>query len=143
MLQVLEAVDSVKPAANNACPTTVNGGAQEELAPSAAPSWSLARIAHSKRERDRTPLQPIDLGSHRSLMTEERVRGRNSDCKRPGRTVDCKDVAQKLLFSEDSEEAGQAQRGLKNGLSLPTSACLNVQPCKEIKNNCQAGSTHK
>lgn len=137
MLQVLDAVDSVKPAA---CPTTANGGAQEEPASSAAPSRSLAPTAHSKKERDRAPLQPIDdQRSHRSLMTDERLCGRNSDCKRPGWTADCKDLAQKLLFSEDSGEAEQAQRGL----SLPASACVSVPQYQEIKNNCQADSFNK
>ncbi|XP_026215033.1 DNA polymerase theta isoform X2 [Anabas testudineus] len=137
MVQVLDAVDSVKPAA---CPTTANGGAQEEPASSAAPSRSLAPTAHSKKERDRAPLQPIDdQRSHRSLMTDERLCGRNSDCKRPGWTADCKDLAQKLLFSEDSEEAEQAQRGL----SMPASACVSVPQYQEIKNNCQADSFNK
>lgn len=140
MLQVLDAVDSAKPPANNACPTTINGGGQEE-APSAAPSLSRAPIAQSKRERDRAPLQPIDQGSHRPLVTEDRVCGRSSNCKRPGWTVDCKDLAQKLLFSEDSEE--QAQRGLESGLPVPTPTCVNVQPCQEIKKTCQAGSSHR
>lgn len=133
----------MKPAPNNACSTTVNGGGQEEQAPSAAPSHTLAPIAHRKREKDRAPLQPIDQVSHRPLTAKESAGGRNSDCKRPGWTLDCKDLAQKLLFSEDSEEAGQAQKGLESGLPVATFSCVNVQPSQEIKNNCQAGSSGK
>lgn len=143
MLQVLDSVDPVKPAANNACPAPVNGGAAEEPASSAAPSRSRAPIAHSKRERDRAPLRPAGQGSHIPLMTEERVCGRISDCKRPGWTAECIYLAQKLLFSEDSEEADHTQRGPGNGQSVPASACINALPCQEIKNNCQASGSHK
>lgn len=134
MLQVLDAVDPVKPADNNARPATVNRDAREESASSSAfaPSRSLAPVAHNKRESDRVTSQgPSRAPSSPSWCS--------SDGKRPGWTADCKDLAQKLLFSEDLEEAERAQRGPKSGPSVPVSVCNNGQ---EIKNSQQAGSSN-
>ncbi|XP_078115890.1 DNA polymerase theta isoform X1 [Sander vitreus] len=133
MLQVLDAVDSVKPAARNACPTTVNGDVQAEPASSAVFAFSRA---------DRAP-QSTGQGPHRDPSTQERVRGRSGDCKRPGWRADCKDLAQRLLFSEDSEEVEHAQRGPENIQPSPPSACINGLSCQEIKNCQQVGSSTK
>ncbi|XP_071359277.1 DNA polymerase theta isoform X3 [Trachinotus anak] len=137
MLQVLDAVDPVKPAANDVRLTTVNGDAQEEPAASSAVSAPLPRplaaVAHNKREGDRAP---PGQGPHKALSTHERVCWHSSDGKRPGWTDNCKDLAQKLLFSEDSEEAERAQR-------VPESGCMNRLPCQEIKISQQAGSSDK
>ncbi|AWP05663.1 putative DNA polymerase theta isoform 3 [Scophthalmus maximus] len=116
MLQVLDAVDPVKPAADHAACRV----AQEEPALSA-------------------PLQPT--GPHVAPGAEGRVRRRSGDCKRPGWTADCKDLAQKLLFSEDSEE--HAQRGSESSQWVIASACMNGLPCQNIKRSQQAGSSNK
>lgn len=100
MLQVLDAADAVKPAADRAHPATVNRDAQEQ-----------PPVADSKREND--------------LVLQERVCGRNGDCKRPGWSAGCEDLAQRLLFSEDAGESEHAQRDLKNGQSVPASACIS------------------
>uniref|UniRef100_A0A4W6BKC6 DNA polymerase theta n=1 Tax=Lates calcarifer TaxID=8187 RepID=A0A4W6BKC6_LATCA len=79
MLQVLDAVDPVKPADNNARPATVNRDAREESASSSAfaPSRSLAPVAHNKRESDRVTSQgPSRAPSSPSWCS--------SDGKRPG-----------------------------------------------------------
>ncbi|XP_023274884.1 DNA polymerase theta [Seriola lalandi dorsalis] len=139
MLQVLDAVDPVKPAANNACLPTVNRDTQEKPAVSSAAFVPLPRshatIPHNKRESDRAPAQATGRGAHRAPSTQERVCWLSSDGKRPGWTADCKDLAQKLLFSEDSEKAERAERD-------PESGCINEPPCQEIKTSQQAGSSN-
>ncbi|XP_040001213.1 DNA polymerase theta isoform X2 [Xiphias gladius] len=144
MLQVLDAFDPVKPAANNACPTTLNRDAQEEPASSTAPapSRSLAPVAHNKKESDRAPPQPTGQGPHKPPSAQEKVCWRSGGCKKPGRTGDCKDLAQKLLFSEDLEEAERAQRGPESGQSVLVSARINGLPYQEI-NSQQEGSSNK
>ncbi|KAK2816996.1 hypothetical protein Q5P01_025187 [Channa striata] len=109
MLQVLDAVDPAKPVANTACPTTVKRDAKEEPA----------------------PIQSNGQGPCRAPMTEERVFGHVSDCKRPGWTVECKDLAQKLLFSEDSEEGEHANRAPEKRHLVPVSASINLLSCQE------------
>nr|XP_020479841.1 uncharacterized protein LOC109974148 [Monopterus albus] len=139
MLQVLDAVDTVKHAANNTCPTTVNRDAQEESASSAAfaPSRSLAPAAHNKRERNR-PLQPSDQGTHTAPVAQEGMCGRNVNGKRP---ADCRDIVLKLLFSEDSEEGKEAQRDPEKGQSLAASLCISKLSRQGIKNSQQAGNS--
>ncbi|XP_034713616.1 DNA polymerase theta isoform X2 [Etheostoma cragini] len=127
MLQVLDAVDSVQPAARNACPTTVNRDAH--------PAASSAVFAFSGA--DRAP-QSTGQGPRRDPSTQERVCGRSGDCKRPEWRAGCKDLAKRLLFSEDSEEVEHAQRG-----PSPPSACINGSSCQEIKNGQQVGSSTK
>ncbi|XP_045902735.1 DNA polymerase theta isoform X2 [Micropterus dolomieu] len=134
MLQVLDAVDPVMPG----FPTAVNRDAQESPASSAdsVPLRSLAPVADNKRESDRAH-QPA--GHHRAPSTQESVCGRSGDCKRPGRRADCKDLAQRLLFSEDLEEAEHAQRGAGNIQSLHASACIDGLSSQEIKKRQQLG----
>ncbi|XP_076583956.1 DNA polymerase theta [Chaetodon auriga] len=133
ILQVLEAVDSVKPAANSACPTEAHRDAQEEPASSAvfAPSRALAPVADNKRESD---------GARHPTSTQERVFGRSGDCKRPGWRADCKDLAQRLLFSEDLEEVERAHMGAENIQPPPASTCINGPSCQDSQ---QGDSTTK
>nr|XP_033479931.1 DNA polymerase theta [Epinephelus lanceolatus] len=146
MLQMLDVIDPVKPAANNACPTTVNRHAQEEPSSSSsssaafAPSRALAPA--NKIKSDRAP-QLTGQGPHRAPSTKQGVCGRSDDCKRPGWSADCKDLAQRLLFSEDSEEAAHAQRGSENIQPSQASGCINGLSCKEIKKCQQVGSSIK
>lgn len=71
----------------DALPPAVNRCAQEERASSSAAfARPLAPVADSKGESDRAL------------------------CKRPGWRADCKDLAQRLLFSEDLEEVEHAPR---------------------------------
>ncbi|KAM9363686.1 DNA polymerase theta [Symphorus nematophorus] len=129
MLQVLDAVDSVKPAANNARPKAVNRDAEQEPASSTvfAPSRPLAPVTDNKRE-------PTGPGPRGAPSTQERICGRGGDSKRPGWRADCKDLAQRLLFSEDLEESEHAQRGAENIKSSPVSTSINKLSCQEIKN---------
>ncbi|KAA8594854.1 DNA polymerase theta isoform X1 [Etheostoma spectabile] len=120
MLQVLDAVDSVQPAARKACPTTVNRDAHP--ASSAVFAFSGA---------DRAP-QSTGQGPHRDPSTQEKVCGRSGDCKRPEWRAECKDLAQRLLFSEDSEEVEHAQRGPENIQPSQPSACINGLSSKQV-----------
>ncbi|KAI9519125.1 hypothetical protein NQZ68_031397 [Dissostichus eleginoides] len=132
MLQVLDTVDPVKPAVTTACPTTGNRNAQEEAASSAA----LAPV-----RTDRAP-QPGGLTlPHRAPGPQGRVCGGSGESNRPGWRSDCKNLAQRLLFSEDSEEAGCAQRGPDNTKAPPASACINGLSGQEIKNSRQVGNS--
>ncbi|XP_073323446.1 DNA polymerase theta [Pagrus major] len=114
MLQVLDAVDAVKPAADDALPPAVNGCAQEEPASSTVFSRPLAQIADNRRESD------------------------GALCKRPGRRADCKDLAQRLLFSEDLEEVEHAPRVVESIQASQASACIN-----ELKHDQPVGSSTK
>lgn len=117
MLQVLDAVDPEKPAANNA--------------------MSQCLVPVADRETN------TGQGHHLVPRIQEKISGRSGDCNRPGWTADCKDLAQRLLFSEDLEEAEQAQRGPENTHSSPTSACINGLISPEIKSGPHGGSSTK
>lgn len=130
MLQVLDAVDGVKPAPNNACPTTDTAAQGEPASPA----------SYNKRESDRAPLQPAGHRPHIAPMIQRRGCGRSSDCQRTGWAVDCKDLAQKLLFSEDAEKTEHAQRGQDNVQSLPDSDCIKVGSSQEIKSSFHGSS---
>nr|XP_046269231.1 DNA polymerase theta [Scatophagus argus] len=140
ILQVLDAVDPVRPVANNSCPTAINRGALREPASSAvfAPSHPFAPVADKKREGDRAP-QPTGQGPQRASNIQERVCRRSDGCKRTGWRADCQDLAQMLLFSEDSEEADNAQKGPGGIQPSPASACIKGLSCQEIKNDPQEG----
>lgn len=118
MLQVLDAVDPEKPAANNN-----------------AMSQCLVPVADRESNTgQRHHLEP---------SIQEKIAGNTGDCNRPGWRADCKDLAQRLLFSEDLEEAGLAQRGPDHTHSSPTSTCINGLISPEIKSGPQVGSSIK
>lgn len=144
MLQVLDAVDPVKPADENACPKVINRDAQKELTTSAviAPSRPLAPVSDNNRDSDRA-MQPTGQGPRRACRAQERVCGRNADCKKAGWRPECKDLAQRLLFSEDLEEAEHAQKGPKNIQSLPASSFINGRSSQGTKNGQQVGRSSK
>lgn len=114
MLQVLDVIDPVNPVADKVC-LTVNGAEQLEEPP----------VADSKREN-----------GHGLQNLQERVIGPNGN--KPGWRADCKDLAQRLLFSEDSEESEKAHGGPKNAQSVPASSCTNGLSSTEIKSGQQA-----
>lgn len=58
------------------------------------------------------------------------------DCKRPGLRVGGKELAQRLLFTKDSEDADLTQKGAKNTPSVPASRF-----CQEINSQNKASST--
>lgn len=108
ILQVLDAVEPVKPA-NNSCPKVVKAAREE-------PS-SLAVFS------DPT-LQSTGLGLRRTPTIK--------DCRKPRLRDESKDLAQRLLFSEDSQETGHAQGNAENTQSVQISACVNGLSCQRI-----------
>lgn len=119
MLRVLDAADPVKPVAGDARPTTQ--GARGEP----GPSRSLAPVVDNKGESGNGA--PLPTGPHGDPKTQQRDCGSRGDRERPGWRAECKDLAQRLLFSEDSEEVGHAQRGPEDIRTSPASACINSQ----------------
>ncbi|XP_047434513.1 DNA polymerase theta [Mugil cephalus] len=143
MLRVLDAVDAVKPAVNGVCSATLNKHGQQQPASSAAPSRSLAPVARDEKESD--SVQITEQGPNRAPTLREEIYERRGDCNRPGWRSDCKDLAQKLLFSEDSEEVASAQRSTENNHTNnpQTSASVNVLPRQEMQNSHKAGNCSK
>ncbi|KAM8880408.1 DNA polymerase theta isoform 2-T2 [Spinachia spinachia] len=73
--------------------------------------------------------------------TEEGAGGPGGDGERPGWRADCKDLAQRLLFGEDSEETEYAQRGPEDIKPPPGSSCIHAKSCQDMKNSQQSGSS--
>lgn len=139
---MLDYVDPVKPAAISNCPTAVNMPTSKEPGPSAILSFSRSLAPIADEESDGA-LEPICPGPYRAHSAEKRVNGHSDKCKRPRLRAD-KDLAQKLLFSEDFEEAEHAQKGLENThSSSPTPTCINGLSCQERKHSPQVGSSTK
>ncbi|XP_023124971.2 DNA polymerase theta [Amphiprion ocellaris] len=146
MLQVLDAVDPVRPVITNAGLITVNRPAQEEPASSASFTTSRppASMVHNKNESDAAKTRHVaGRGPQDASSPQEGVCEQGGKCKRPGWRADCKDLAQKLLFSADSEEADHAQKSPENNHSKPASACISNLPCQKIQNSQQASTSSK
>ncbi|KAM4603375.1 DNA polymerase theta [Polymixia lowei] len=101
------------------------------------------RKNESTQIRDGGPPQPMGPGPQGAghinsppgqTREMKRVCGQSIDCERPGLRADCKDIAQRLLFSEDSEETECAQRGR----SIPVSSRTNDPSHHEMKASQQA-----
>ncbi|XP_074546756.1 DNA polymerase theta [Halichoeres trimaculatus] len=103
MLQVLDSVDPVKPAA---FPATVSRDEQEKPETSSvfAQTRPLASLTDNSKNGGRGPEPTV---SHRDCSKQEVVCKRSGNSKRPGWRDDCTDLAQRLLFSEDSRETHQ------------------------------------
>lgn len=65
-----------------------------------------------------------------------RFGGHCVDCKRPGLRAGGKELAQRLLFTKDSEDADLTQKGAKNTQSVSASRF-----CQEINSQKKASST--
>ncbi|XP_072239390.1 DNA polymerase theta [Leuresthes tenuis] len=135
MLQFLDAADAVKAA----CSTTLNRPAQKEpgSAGAFAPPRPFVPTAHEKKENGLVQMgngaspQPTDGRPSRGPRSQEGDCGRNGDCKRPGWRTDCRDLAQKLLFSEDSGEVNHPQRDQDNFHSKPAPVSAKPLPCRK------------
>ncbi|XP_056266313.1 DNA polymerase theta isoform X3 [Pseudoliparis swirei] len=105
MLQVLEAVDPVRPAADNVRPTAASMGARR--------------------------------GSSSSSVFD-------GDCEQPGWRVNCKDLAKRILFGEDSGEADQARTGPPSiQPPPPPSTSTNAPSCQDTQIRLQVGGSNK
>lgn len=94
MLQVLDAVDPIQNGAQNTVQAAVNRLAQPKPEPE-----SLADVLK--------PPKPSGQRQHGAPNIQETEQSGGGH--RTGWSTDCKDLAQRLLFSEDSEEAHAAQ----------------------------------
>ncbi|XP_030272825.1 DNA polymerase theta isoform X3 [Sparus aurata] len=104
----------------DALPPAVNRCAQEERASSSAAfARPLAPVADSKGESDRAL------------------------CKRPGWRADCKDLAQRLLFSEDLEEVEHAPRVTESIEASQVSASTKPKATSRGKSKEKSGPNTK
>ncbi|KAF7666225.1 hypothetical protein LDENG_00114630 [Lucifuga dentata] len=107
------------------------------------PKMSLEPVADNKRKgdslqfRDRASLQSRGQGPHRVHSTHKTGSVGRVDIERPGWRADCKHLAQRLLFSEESEDAGHAQNGPVSSQSVPA-LCIKQHSCQDIKNDQKA-----
>lgn len=114
---MLDAADSAKPAENKAFATAVNGDAHKSaVLPSPQPP---STATDDKRETElvsaMAPPQPVSHTSFIVPSIAENICDRAGEYERPGWRADCKDLAQRLLFSEDLEETEHALKAPVNG----------------------------
>lgn len=143
ILKVLDADNLAKPAVHDTYQTALKRNAQEQPESSSSALGSLRSVgpfAHNKSNSCMVLSSPTNKGQP-SIQAKEG--NPNNDFKRPGWTTDCKDLAQKLLFGEDSEELENARKdsGRRPSTSAPT--CNNEMPCPEIKSHQQTGRSTK
>ncbi|KAM3864859.1 DNA polymerase theta [Diretmus argenteus] len=141
MLQALDALDPMKPAVDK-CPPTVNAKEVPASSAAVAPLQSLVSVPDKRKDDstqigDRAPPQPTGTGTHRAHNTHSPP----AHTERPGWRADCKDLAQQLLFSEDSEEAERAQKGPESCQLMPVSTCINGLSHHEAKTNQRADNS--
>lgn len=134
--EVLQALDAVEPAVNRRAPERPSSASTPF-----APLHPLALVAQNENERDLVQVRdgasfhPSDKGSHRHPCSLDGVCEPRGDSKRARWRADCKELAQKLLFSEDSEEVEHPQ----STTSKLASACVNVVACQNTQNSQKAG----
>lgn len=116
MLQMLDAVDLVKSGPQSTCRAVANIPAQPER----------NSFAHLGRA-------PNPSGQEK--LTAEKEQGGGG--RRPGYSTGCKDLVQRLLFSEDTEEAQTAQAHSE------TSASTKKESCQETSNTLNVGPSSK
>ncbi|XP_032417968.1 DNA polymerase theta [Xiphophorus hellerii] len=138
MLQVMDAVDLSK--------GEVKRDVKEKhISDPFPPPRPTTPNALSKMERNSGMMKdretiPCTNGGVDPLQRGCRSRG---DSNRPGWSADCKDLAQKLLFSEDSGEVDHPQRDQQNNHSNHLSASVCTLPCIETSNNRKADGSSK
>lgn len=85
---------------------TLNKHVQEELLSSDASVPDLAPAAYSKKDMDATQVKVgaffTESGPHTAFSPQEEDSRHRRDCRRPGWRAECKELAHKLLFCEDS-----------------------------------------
>lgn len=122
ILQVLDAADAAKTTAQSACQAAVSITAQQVPV-------SLASAVRAPKPAGQEPQGAPGV--------QEKDNGHSSGSKRTGWRADCEDLAQRLLFSEDSEET-------ENGQANPEPpACTKRMPCQETGIGPQLGISSK
>ncbi|XP_013868724.1 DNA polymerase theta isoform X2 [Austrofundulus limnaeus] len=132
ILQVLDAVDISKAVIDKSC----LGNRQNKEEPTSSAASAFPRpgtlTVLSKKERDLMQMRNGACLQHTDRFPGPQFLG---DIKRPGVRSDCKDLAQKLLFSEDSGNVNQ-----DNNSSKPS--CASILPRQETRNSQKAGSSN-
>lgn len=138
MLQVMDAVDLSK--------SEVKRDVKEKhISDPFPPPRPTTPNALSRMERNSGMMKdretiPCTNGGVDPLQRGCRSRG---DSNKPGWSADCKDLAQKLLFSEDSGEVDHPQRDQQNNHSNHLSASVCTLPCIETSNSRKADGSSK
>lgn len=122
ILQVLDAADAVKTPSQSACQAAVSITAQQEPV-------SIANAVRASKPAGQEPQGAPGV--------QEKDNGHSGGSKKPGWRADCKDLAQRLLFSEDSEETENAQANPE------PPACARRLPHQEISISPQLGISSK
>ncbi|XP_008410516.1 DNA polymerase theta isoform X1 [Poecilia reticulata] len=136
MLQVMDAVDLSKGEVRR-------GVKEKQISALFPPPRPTAQNALGKMERNSGMMKDRESISYTNGGDDPQQRGCRSrgDSNRPGWSADCKDLAQKLLFSEDSGEVDHPQRDHQNNHSDNLSAC--TLPCVETNNSRKADGSGK
>ncbi|MED6248580.1 hypothetical protein ATANTOWER_002239 [Ataeniobius toweri] len=140
MLQVLDAVDLSKGEVKMDVKRKQNSDAFP-------PPRPTTQTAHSEMEGNSAKMKEREWDSlpHTNGGDNPQQKGCKSrgDSNRPGWRADCKDLAQKLLFGEDSGEVDHSQRNQQNNHSNDVPASVSALLCKETHNGQKAGSPGK
>lgn len=100
LLQALDAADAMKPEINKPQNTV-----DTKKSAAIVPSRDCSTVPENLKL-----LQPQSHTSSRAASIQESICVRAGDHKMPGWRDDCKDLAQRLLFSEDAEETEHPQK---------------------------------
>ncbi|XP_030002903.1 DNA polymerase theta [Sphaeramia orbicularis] len=118
LLHMLDTAEAAKPAEDKACPMTVNRDAQKSAAITSPqpPSTATDDKRENKQVTEMAPPQPVIHTLFRVPSSGAgSIGGRAGEYERPGWSADCKDLAQRLLFSEDLDETEHALKAPVNG----------------------------
>ena len=141
MMQALDALDPVKPLLRMDPPiTTDTNGQNNTTRKRKNDSTKSLNHEESTQHRDSRP----NGNTHKAHCQPEPARAAKRACKQGSegggslRRSGCKDLAQKLLFSEDSEDAQLPRRGAESCQSDSAGPSRNIQPHGNIPTKQQA-----
>ncbi|XP_038157565.1 DNA polymerase theta isoform X1 [Cyprinodon tularosa] len=135
MLQVLDVVDLSK--------GEVKGDVmRRQYADGFSPPQPIIQTTNSKMDRNNMKMDRKTLiYTHEGENPQQRGCGSKGESNRPGWRVDCKDLAQRLLFSEDSGEVGPSKGNEQNNHPNDTPAPVSALACKATHSSQNAGSS--
>lgn len=137
MLQVLDVVDLSK--------VEVKGDViRRQYADGFSPPQPIIQTTNSKMDRNNMKMDRKTLiYTHEGENPQQRGCGSKGESNRPGWRVDCKDLAQRLLFSEDSGEVGPSKGNEQNNHLNDAPAPFSALACKATHSSQNAGSSDK
>lgn len=119
---------------------TINKHVQEEVQSSDTSAPNFAPAACTKKDMDSTQVRVrasfAESGPHSALSPQEEDSRRKRDCKRPGWRAECKELAHKLLFSEDSGNKENPQKNHSDPSSDYVKA-QEIQSSPDAHNSCK------